>query len=418
MKVKLFAIAVIVIFSSHFFACSDSGDIVSTPKRTNVSGRVIGGYLNEGAAYVKVRIEDKITLTDEKGDFVINDVQIPYDVYITDTLYNKGSVFKNLTNTDCLIPNIVNLFNWGPLNEANIYITYSGIPENYNLCKTFFTDGKNINAIGTSDYCHILFPENHSIKGKVCVIFYTIDSNEVVLSYEKFGYIDNVTISPNSTTNLVFTDSMLSYNPPETLVSGTISSISPSNYRYINYFINMSPRKGFYYYPFYFGFCHITGNVFNILIPSNLPVEYYPILKCYSSDSGGQAMMNYELPKSGATGLNVSFPTTPVIFSPPALSYVDTNTIFSYSDNFGPQIYQIIIKDSLKSFFIYTNEKNINMQNLWQFGFGKFGANSKIKFSVNTLGRYNTVDDYANPNFKNVTEYSSMSVSREYIYKN
>ena len=296
------------------------------------------------------------------------------------------------------------------LNTANIYSADINIT-NPNISRSYFTDGKNINAIYPGNLLTIEFSDNQPVTGKVCALIYSYDSNGII-SYNKFGVIDNVTVLPNSNNNLTFTDSMLSYNPPESQLSGIILNIPPHNNWFTScLWISVSPRLGWYYSANNWFYCTENGN-FNFNIPSNLLVNYFPVFTISYSDStsnGGNIRMNYILPKSGATNLNINVPSYPQISSPPALSYVDSNTIFSYNENYGPHIYHILISDSLKSYNIYTTENNINLRNLWKFGFGKFTANSKISFTVESFGNYNTVDDYVNPDFPNLGTYTAVS---------
>lgn len=419
MKDKMFVITTIVIIFSFLAGCSDSDNIVSISKRINVSGKVIGHFFNLGLRNVKIRIEDKYTVTDNYGKFFISDVQVPYSVYVTDTVTNSSSVFEGLSASDCWLPH----FRYEGLNlpESGIYITFSGVTGNSNAWKAFFTDGKNVNGMGEPLNFSVYLPDNQPVTGKVCVLLYTKDNNGAVISYDKFGYKDNITILPNDNINLVFTDSMLSYNPPEALITGTIIGLPPhSSTEFSQFWISMSPRKSDNYYTLSNIFS-IHGNTFSFYIPSNLPVDYFPVLQVNVSDSSSigefVCRLNYLLPNTGGTGLNIGVPTTPLIISPPPLSLVDTNTVFSYQDNFGSEIYHVIFSDSVKTFHIYTNKQSTGLWLLGKSGIGQFAPNSKIFLSVNTIGKFNNVDEYVNPEFKNIGLYTSNKIIQSYIMK-
>ena len=419
MKKKIVLLAVVALLTICYFGCNENENpIVTTPKRTNVTGKVIGYFFNQGLPDAKVRIEDKFVITDSYGNFVINDVQIPYTVYITDSVTNSGSVYTGLSTSECWLPH----FRDGIYNmpEGQINISLSGVSGNSNNSKVFFTDGNNVNGIGSGLHCNIYFADNQSAKGKVSVLLYTSDAGGAALSYDKFGYIDNVTITPGGNTNLVFTDSMLSYNPPETRVSGTITGF-PSN-GYINaefMFLSMSARKGSYFgNDCSFGF--ISGNTFDLLIPSGLPVNFYPIyfLEVFDRNNNGQFGRVYNLlPKAGGTNINIEIPTIPGMYVPPENSLIDTNSIFSYYDYFGPEINHIIFSDSSKTIHLYTTSQTVSLWPLAYLGLGRFAPNSNIIFSVNTIGKFNNVDEYVNPYFSNVDQYSSIPVVQHYTMK-
>jgi hypothetical protein len=421
MKAKLFAIAVIVILASHFFACSDSGDILTTGQKTNVTGRVIGHYFNAGAQFVTVRIEDKTVLTDSYGKFVINDVNVPYDVYITDSVNHTGSVYKNLTSSECWFQHNIENYIY-TLSQASINVTLTNGQGTSSGWKSFFTDGKNVNSIGYNGGFQVTLADNNSVTGKVCVLLYTININGSVLSYDKFGYVDNVTIYPGASINLSFADSMLTFNPPESRVTGVISGLPPhSNSELSHYIISMSPRKANYYLT-NSSFFLIKGNSFDFYVPSNIPINYFPMLNVYVSDSNSLGLfscgVSYILPKNGATGLNVQIPQSPQLLSPPGLSYVDSNTVFTYSYSGTDRIFKITLSDSAsKKINIYTTAENINMQNLWKLGLGKFNPNSTINYSVQVLGSYKSIDDYINPNYENIYNYSPVVIGNTFFMK-
>lgn len=414
MKKKLALIVVFTIFGLLYFSCSDSYDILSPPQKLNVSGKVIGGMPNIGASNVKVKIEDKVMYTDTYGNFNINEIEVPYDVFVSDTLYGKhGSVYKNLTNTYSWLNHYIYELFYFPY-KAYIHVDCPGYR------KFFFTDGKHINKITDNSELEIMLPENKPVIGKVCALITSYRDNNIY--YDKFGYIDSLTILPNSFTNINFTDSMLSYNPSETVVSGYINTSMNNQSLSSSFWISMSPRRGLYYSVEIkiYGF---DNNTFNFNIPSNLPVDYYPILNilCYDTtfQNGGMSL-NYILPKSRGTNLNIELPLVEQISSPQAYSYVDTNTIFYITgNNNNSQIYQIYISiyDSLKSFYIYTKENNFTLKDYRKFGFGDFIAKSKIRIHLTTYGIYNNIDDYVNPEFPNIGTYSTSATGKIYYIK-
>jgi hypothetical protein len=57
---------------------------------------------------------------------------------------------------------------------------------------------------------------------------------------------------------------------------------------------------------------------------------------------------------------------------------------------------------------------------LWFFnkmGLGTFAPNSRITMTVNTIGGFRYLDEYVNPDFKNIEQYTSEPAVRHYIMK-
>ena len=423
MRGKMFIITNIVIIGLFFAGCSESTNFVSAPKITNVSGKVIGNVFNLGLPYTKIKVQDmngyQYAITDIYGNFYANNVQVPYFVYITDTVTNSGSVYANLSTSECWVPHY--RFDGSTAPSSVISVDLSGVTGNSNDGKAFFTDGKNVNGIGEPGDLQVYLPDNQPVTGKVCVLLYTKDNSGAVTSYDKFGYKDNVTISPNGNTNLVFTDSMLNYVPSKSLISGTITGLPPHmSTGYSHFFISMSPRKTYNYLdPSHIFF--LNGTAFNFYIPSNLPVDYYPLLKIMVSDSSSvgayTSYVNYLLPKTGATGLNIKIPAIPQIMGPNELSLVDTTDIFWVPPILSTEIYHFMFSDSIKTFHVYLNFPAVSLSFFNKLGLGTFSPNSRITMTVNTIGGFRYVDEYVNPNFKNIEQYTSQPAVRHYIMK-
>jgi len=409
---------VVAIFCLQYFGCSDSSNISSTSQKINVYGKVIGGVFNYGYPNVKVRIENKEVYTDIYGNFIVNDVQVPYDVYICDSVTKKGSAFKNLTTSRCWLPHLFNFS--GNIPEATINVTLGDNLKNSYESKVFFTDGRNINGIGNG-HCIVKISDNSSVIGKVCVLLYTKDNSDNIISYDKFGFMDNVTVSPNDNLNLSFPDSIMTYNPAEVAVTGTISGIpTNSSIYYEFYMISMSPRKANYFSTDCSMYNNLlNSNSFSFLIPSGLPVSYYPIYHIMYADTNYSSALTgaeiYLLPKTGSTNLNIAIHPPAQIISPAELTRIDTNTVFTYSASGSNKIYHIIINDSINEFHIYTVSENITTQNLWKFGLGNLSPNYTIKVSIGTGGSFSSLDDYVNPDYENVVGYGTIPVSKKYI---
>ena len=414
MKGKL-ALAVLLASAYLFFnGCSDNNNspIVSQSK-VNVTGRVIGYFFNQGLPYAKIKIDDKIVTTDRFGKFNVSDVKIPYTVYITDSVSNRGCVYEGLNEPECCLKFV----NGSSPNElrATINVTYSGNIGTSNKRKIFFTDGKNTNGIGSDTYCEVFLPDNTPVTGKVCYLLYTTNSQGKVLSYDKFGYINNVALTPDANINLTFNDSICSFNPGSVPVSGSINTTSDI---YAISSVLVSPRQSNFYSQ-NLQLDAITGNTFNILLPANLSVNYYPMMFIQYEDNSRSIFSQsfYSLPKAGGTGIVLIEPSVPQIISPPENSLIDSNTVFSFRGTGTQEIFQLILSDSIKTVKYFTSANSVTLSSIYKLGLGGFTANSKIRFEVTAISSFSNLDEYVNPNINNLVQRSSFPVSREYIVK-
>jgi hypothetical protein len=280
--------------------------------------------------------------------------------------------------------------------------------------KYFFTDGKNVNGIGNDPSCQVYLPDNTPVTGKVCYLLFTTG-----ISYDKFGYIDNVTLTPNSNINLTFNDSICSYHPNSVSVSGTINTASSeiqNSYAFSTVFV--SPRQT-NYYSTDIQFENITGNTFNILLPANLSTNYYPMIfiMFQNTNSNQYTQAFYSLPKAGGTGIILTAPSTPVILSPAENSVIDSNTVFRYSGTGTQEFFLLTFSDSTKTVKYITISNSVNLSSMYKLGLGRFNPNSNVKLIVTAIGQYNNLDEFVNPNINNLVQRSSFPVSRAYYVK-
>jgi hypothetical protein len=414
MKGKL-ALAVLLASLYLFFnGCSDNNDSpVVSQSKINVTGRVIGYLFNQGLPYAKIRIEDKIVTADQFGKFYIPDVKTPYTIYVSDSASNRGCIFEGLNEPECYLKFV----DGSSPNElhASINVAYSGNIETSNERKIFFTDGKNVNGIGSDFSCRVYLPDNTPVAGKVCYLLYTTNSQGKVLTYDKFGYIDNVSLTPNANINLTFNDSICSFNPGSVSVSGSINTTSGI---YAISTVIISPRHSNFFVTNIL-LDIIIENTFNILLPANLSVNYYPLMFIQFQDysSGLYCQSFYSLPKAGGTGIVLTAPSTPQIISPPENSPIDSNTVFSFSGTGSQEFFQLTFSDSIRTVKFITSSNSVTLASMYKLGMVRFSANSQIKFEVTAISPFNSIDEYVNPNINNLVHRSSFPVSREYYVK-
>jgi len=392
---------------------SDYNNPLETQKVINVSGRVKGGIFNEGLPYAKIRIEDKVTYTDEFGYFNISQVKTPYTVYITDSVANSGCIYDGLTESECILRFFSRDYLYSK--SAQIIYTYTGSATS-NTKKLFFTDGKNISGVGginSSSSCNVFLPDNNPVKGRAYLLLYTLGT-----SYDRFGFIDNVTLSPNSNINLVFNDSICNIIPGSVRVSGTINISNPQ-------LSNSFALSAIYFSPRMFSsFAQdlmiesIVGNTFNVLIPSNIGVDYFPMIwiMFFNGATGASSKCFYSLPKAGGTGLVLNVPPTPEIVYPNELSSIDDNTLFVSIYPGEHIIYEMKFTDSVKTVMYYMRSNEVRLAKMSKLGLGSFASNAVVTLTVTALGQFDFLDDFVNTSRNNLLQSTSFPVSKRYYY--
>ncbi|MBI5401844.1 MAG: hypothetical protein HY959_00445 [Ignavibacteriae bacterium] len=412
MKGRIALAAVLFAVFAFINGCDSSyNNPIETQKSINVSGRVIGYLFNQGLPYAKIRIEDKIITADQFGKFYIPEVKTPYTVYITDSASSRGCIYEGLSEPECHLKFV----NGTSPNElrATVNVSYSGNIGTSNARKIFFTDGKNVSGIGNDPFCEVFLPDNTPVTGKVCYLLYTTG-----ISFDKFGYIDNVTLAPNVNVNLSFNDSICSFHPYSVSVSGSINTFSnniQNNYAFSTIFV--SPRQT-NFYSTNIQFENFSGNTFNILLPANLSVNYYPLMYIIFQNTSNNHYTQafYSLPKAGGTGIVLNAPSTPIILSPAENSVLDSNTNISFSGTGTQEFFYLTISDSLKSIKYITSANSVNLSSISKLGLGRFNPNSRIYFEVLAISQFNSLNDFVNPNINNLAIRNSFPVSRQYYF--
>lgn len=421
MKKKLVNITFVVVISLILFSCSKEENPVRYDSFV-IYGKVIGGIFNAGAPGMKVLHNNDVVYTDNYGGFIFGgSSNHPVDnYYVTDNLKKTGSIFKDVSTGDIYLPHSVEDININNLPHASISVTLQSGLGNSNKFKVFFTNDYNINCIGEDGYCNVYLPENRTYYGRVSVLLYTVN-NDIVTSYDKFGFKNYVGLQAGSSVDLVFTDSMMNFNPPEVLVSGYVSNIPPHTSTYPSFLmLSMTPRKANYFYPAS-KICDITGNTFSFLIPADLPVSYYPVVSLNFSDSGSigifNSNLNYLLPTNGITNLNIVNPSQAQILNPAPNSYIDSNTeirLYAFNSN---SIYHITVENESRKFHIYTKNDIITLWDIYRLGIGGLTPNTSVTVKVCTIGLYNSVNDFVSSYYNNIPNFTTQEVSQTNIVK-
>ncbi len=416
-------LCVCLLISAFLMSCYDSPDSVLISHTFVVSGKVIGGPHNAGAPNVFVMIGDKTVMTDADGYFSIGGVSSPYDIYVSDTLNKTASLFEGLDYTQrVFLPNYVkNPVTNVPTASVEVKLKYQ---HPINKFKIYFTDDISVYGIGgnttdTSGLCTVYLPDNKPVTGKIAVLKYTTDNNGNVTAFNRFGYINGITISPNSTVTVAFPDTIFRTNPGTLNSSGTITNIPSGCSMSASMFVILGGRE----LDFDYQSAAIQTNIpasFTLQVPYNISLPFTKILNviAYDSANPGAAKGFVNSYLDGGTGFSFPFPDNSYIVSPPNNSAINENTVFSQSSQpYGP-ISMFVFTDSVRTFNVYTKSMSTSMKNFHKFGFGLFPYNSTIKFTAKIIGRYYSVGSYLDIR-RNITYgYEALSATNSYLFLN
>ena len=236
-------VASIFIFLFSLNGC-DKDLIVPTNTFKNITGKVYGifGYPQKDLI---VRIGNNTVVTSIDGSFYIANVEIPYDLYLKDSAHNKGYVYKDLTSDNISIPIVPSDIP----SAANIQINYP--PGMYQSAgKLIFTDEDYINSYSEAGpnggLIRIYVTPGIPIRGKVIVLLYTKSARNII-SYDRFGFKDSITVTAGGNVTVNFSDTELSYNPNEKTLSYNLIPFSVYTASYRFPFLHFGTRQTLLY---------------------------------------------------------------------------------------------------------------------------------------------------------------------------
>jgi len=398
---------VVFVFSVIISSCSDGG-IEPESAKIDISGK-ISALFNIPVSNVVVKVNEKITTTSAYGDFSLKDVTIPYDLIIIDSINKAGCIYKGLsrTNLDISLSYISQSYS-----NANINITYPIDLSNFDG-KAIFTDGNQRSYYGDLSNISINIGNNTTLKGKVILIFFTRDNSNNITSYERYGEKDSITVTAGGTTNVNFTANDLQLNPGEITISGNFSDLQGlNNYKFFT--LSFGKRKSTGYSNLVL-FSEIQGNNFNLVLPTNLPTDYTPLIYINVQGTYPKGILSeqFVLPKGG-TGINLSISDFPSQINPPENAInVDTTTLFEWTSGTGNGIYYLVIHDEtqLITYTINTNSMNTSLEGLYSLGLGNI-SNQTFSWYCGKYGNVSSLDEYLDPERNNIGYYSATTSTR------
>lgn len=386
---------------------------------SGVSGKIYSSNYSP-AVNVKVSIGDAVTRTASDGSFKIDNINYPYTLTVLDSLNRRVSIFKKLS-TDKVYLSMENNYG-GPYSAEIIIRVPDSLASSNKIGKLIFTDGENINIYSNmtyypETYMSVYLKDNNTVTGKIILLTYKVNSSDKIISYENFGYINNVTISPGGSYNYSFDSASISLNPGETTVSGNVYfnqisselgssfTLSFSNKEYLNEKLNND-------------FPGASGTIFNFLIPTNLPLPFNTfVYKSFYSGASGRSFALYKVFPVIPNTVNPITATT-LISPEDNANNVTISTPFSFYDEAGSGVYEIIIVDQSRyaNYRIVTSSTDFTLQDIEQTGLGSI-VNHDLFWAVQKNGVHGSMNEYAQNIKSEINWYYTVSNSRDFSTK-
>lgn len=410
-----------IFFSMLTVSCIDNGITDIHLVSMGVWGRVIGGPRNTGAPGLIVKIQDKSAVTDYTGNFIIDGIKPPYDVFVCDTVNKSASIFRGFNSPNLMLPHDVP--NLNPTFPSAAFKVKANIPYPINNMRVYFTDGLNTNGLGeaantdTASFT-VALNENKAVRGKLYVLLYTTDNYDVVTSYNRFGYIDSVYANPGSTISINVPDSIFKITPAVKQISGSILTL-PYGYTWSASFrISITPRQ-YDYSPASTLIMRNLSASFSILAPYFAYGPGYSYVRVELYDSSGTQVksgyINTCIDTWGGNTMTITAPQELSLNSPPEYSLVNGSTEFSRVVQKQGSMSHFIFSDSIRTFHVYTTGTTCSMKDFENAGIGMFASGSKIFVSAEEYGIGYYSDILFIPNSTNLCGYRTPYTARTYF---
>jgi hypothetical protein len=376
-KLSTFFLLLIFLFLIvlQFTGCESTTQ--STSNIADVKGSVCG-VLNLPFPGIKVTAGNKSSYTDLNGNFVIPQVEFPYQLTILDTI-NKKCVYIPKRDDS-------------PAGSLSIY--YQAYPNNVNSTvnvlfpagintsggKIIFRDlnGRNFitDALVTGGSLNINMAPGTQYSGSVYVILYTTDNNSHIVSYNKYCSRDGVIINPADVVTVNFLANDFKNNSRDTTYHVTLNpaqgqsvdsrylSFNIGNRHTINYLNNIS-------------FEYFTSNNFDITVPLGLGMDFYPVVGFTSHESTANTASSIFSSVSGDN--TITAPQPPTLISPNNNANISINTEIIFNEGLSHvdnKHYKLIIVDNAggssphDGFEVLLDKERFMLSELENIGFG------------------------------------------------
>ncbi len=388
MKNKLITSVIFLSLSITHFSCDDLTGPVS-----EVTGNVYGiNYMP--LANLKVTINDRSAYTSENGSFSIRNVNVPYDISVSDSINRHVTLFKGLSASNVSLQIESNISN-GP---AYVFVKFPEKIIQPDLSgRIIFTDGDRISSYGyintfdtSGSYLNVDL--NEPVTGRLIALIYKRDNTGKIISYENFGESPVFQIEREKEYYYEFDSLGLTLNPGETEVNGSFITPPATPSVIASFYLSFSAEKNYFSSNAFSG---IGLNNFNFKIPTGLPVQFHTIVENESYNSiAGSSFSKFTVYQDLQNNLEVHLP--PSLVSPAEGSVnVNLNTQLSFNGGTGNGVYLITLNNNSRfvTYNIVTSGTSFTLKDLEDLGFGRINNNS-FSWNVQKAGPVNSVNDY------------------------
>jgi len=395
-----------VILAIFIYGCGS--DPVTPPAVTKitVNGKFLDIFGNP-ASGKNVMIGTQTTTTDNNGSFTINNVTTPYDAYFLASA-SQVFVFKGLSIANPQLPGSIsgvlppNLTVQIPMvpNGSKAMVLYEDTVTGYISGSAIISPGSNHASINLGGI------NGQPTAGKIYVLQYNIDANDVITSYTNYGAKSFIMIIGSNPT-VAFTWQQLSIIPGTSMISGSVNVPQGYNTNGTGFYVNFGTKNNRGNSGGNVQF--ISGNTFIYNVPTGLPDPVFLNVQASLTGVFSERMITVNAGTSNAV-INLDAPT---MLTNPVMGEinVDTNTIFTYTPGTANGIHIVLLNGGGKNFVIFTSNITAKMPNLAAY---PIGSNIHYDWQVFKFMDFNNINDFCsqhfllNPAFKSIT-ISSLS---------
>jgi hypothetical protein len=416
MKVRSIFIPVFLsLFAILFYSCEDSS--VSNNSNATVSGTVRGN-LNYPLSNVTISTQGKSTLTAVNGKFSIQNVSLPCDLYVIDTLLKYQILYKNVNSSADLTIGLPVYLNDGLVSYSLVANLPPATPPH--VGKVFFMDDESnimgVQDIESSNNSYFSAPQGVPMKGKVFVITYTRNSGMHITDFKYFASKSDVTLVPGTNTGITFSQSDLLPVTEDTLSCIETPPLGNQGVL-LTYNLNFYNKKMSSYSNLLALETFQNTGTISMLIPNNLPIDFTPLLFSVSNVDNGAAIQSYALPKTG-TNVPVNLTSIPAVLSPTNYAQnVDINTAFSFQKQPISNVLIYTLSDSAsgRNYALCTTDNSITLSQMSQML--SLSPSKLYSYSINQVGvNVTTVGDLLT-NARTPASFSGVAYTRYFTTK-
>lgn len=342
-----------LLFAYLFVSCSNP----SNPSDTliTVNGSVYDAF-NNPAPNLNVKINDTELRTDANGNFSLQDVKTPYDLYVDylNISLPTGIKYESVFNDN---PKI-HLFSYIQTNNPNTQqnqINLPGLPAGQKYILVI-TNSNNIQIVRETSG-NINFQSNWVGNSEITCNLITIiydNTNKLFLK----SFIKPYLLKNNTTQTNTYSEADFNITLNNILYSGNITLPANANFNSLKGGVDFLPFNNLFQN---YAFANITsGTSYSFYAPDNLPLN--PKLFVLSNTSGSNVNVIYNTYISIASGTNISIPSNPKITNPASSgTLMGYDDFFSIDEGSGNGIFQYTFQRSSQEIMVYSRASSIKI---------------------------------------------------------